>query len=49
MTEDASKENLRHRLAEKMAGEITLSDKPGEALKTFMLGRCYTGKPIHNG
>ncbi len=33
MTEDASKENLRHRLAEKMAGEITLSDKPGEALK----------------
>lgn len=37
MTEDASKENLRHRLAEKMAGEITLSDKPGEALKKWRL------------
>ncbi|HOV67772.1 MAG TPA: transcriptional regulator, partial [Methanoregulaceae archaeon] len=27
------KSGLRHRLAEKMAGEITLSDSPGRALK----------------
>lgn len=30
-------ENIRQRLAEKMAGEITLSEKPGEALKKWRL------------
>jgi putative transcriptional regulator len=29
------KSGLRHRLAEKMAGEITLSDSPGKALKKW--------------
>lgn len=29
------KSGLRHRLAEKMAGEITLSDSPGQALKKW--------------
>lgn len=37
MNEDASRENVRRRLAEKMAGEITLSEKPGEALKKWRL------------
>ncbi|MDK2891886.1 helix-turn-helix domain-containing protein [Methanohalophilus sp.] len=37
MDEDISRENVRRRLAEKMAGEITLSDKPGEALKKWRL------------
>ncbi|MBN2488398.1 MAG: helix-turn-helix domain-containing protein, partial [Methanosarcinaceae archaeon] len=37
MTENVSHENIRHRLAEKMAGEITLSEKPGEALKKWRL------------
>lgn len=37
MTEDMSHENIRQRLAEKMAGEITLSEKPGEALKKWRL------------
>ena len=37
MDEDVSKENVRRRLAEKMAGEITLSEKPGEALKKWRL------------
>ncbi len=37
MTEDASDDNVRRRLAEKMAGEITLSEKPGEALKKWRL------------
>lgn len=37
MTENAFRENVRQRLAEKMAGEITLSDKPGEALKKWRL------------
>jgi putative transcriptional regulator len=31
------KSGLRHRLAEKMAGEITLSDSPGDALKKWRL------------
>jgi putative transcriptional regulator len=31
------KSGLRHRLAEKMAGEITLSDSPGRALKKWRL------------
>ena len=31
------KSGLRHRLAEKMAGEITLSDSPGKALKKWRL------------
>jgi len=31
---NATYEDLRHKLAEKMAGEITLSDNPGETLKT---------------
>ncbi|MFH0967732.1 MAG: helix-turn-helix domain-containing protein [Methanobacteriota archaeon] len=29
---------LRHRLAEKMAGEITLSDSPGKTLKKWRMG-----------
>ncbi|WP_440952942.1 helix-turn-helix domain-containing protein [Methanococcoides sp. FTZ1] len=37
MTEDMAYENIRQRLAEKMAGEITLSEKPGEALKKWRL------------
>jgi putative transcriptional regulator len=37
MNDDASRENVRRRLAEKMAGEITLSEKPGEALKKWRL------------
>jgi putative transcriptional regulator len=37
MNDDASIENVRGRLAEKMAGEITLSEKPGEALKKWRL------------
>ncbi len=38
MAEDiSSHENIRQRLAEKMAGEITLSEKPGEALKKWRL------------
>lgn len=37
MTEDMAHENIRQRLAEKMAGEITLSEKPGEALKKWRL------------
>jgi putative transcriptional regulator len=37
MTSNESSENLRNRLAEKMAGEITLSDKPGESLKKWRL------------
>ncbi|MCQ1534267.1 helix-turn-helix domain-containing protein [Methanosarcina sp. KYL-1] len=35
MTSNESSENLRNRLAEKMAGEITLSEKPGESLKKW--------------
>lgn len=37
MTENVSHESIRQRLAEKMAGEITLSEKPGEALKKWRL------------
>ncbi|WP_406655910.1 helix-turn-helix domain-containing protein [Methanolobus sp. ZRKC2] len=37
MKEDESHEMIRRRLAEKMAGEITLSEKPGEALKKWRL------------
>ncbi len=37
MADNASRENIRQRLAEKMAGEITLSEKPGEALKKWRL------------
>ena len=37
MTQDMANENIRQRLAEKMAGEITLSEKPGEALKKWRL------------
>ena len=37
MSEDESHEMVRQRLAEKMAGEITLSEKPGEALKKWRL------------
>lgn len=32
---NASYKDLRHKLAEKMAGEITLSDNPGETLKKW--------------
>lgn len=32
---NATYEDLRHKLAEKMAGEITLSDNPGETLKKW--------------
>ena len=35
MTSNESLENLRNLLAEKMAGEITLSEKPGESLKKW--------------
>lgn len=35
MTYNESSENLRNRLAEKMAGDITLSEKPGESLKKW--------------
>ena len=37
MTSNDSSENLRNRLAEKMAGDITLSEKPGESLKKWRL------------
>jgi putative transcriptional regulator len=37
MTSNESSENLRNRLAEKMAGDITLSEKPGESLKKWRL------------
>ncbi|WMW26318.1 helix-turn-helix domain-containing protein [Methanolobus sediminis] len=37
MSEDESHDMVRQRLAEKMAGEITLSEKPGEALKKWRL------------
>ena len=37
MTSNESSENLRNRLAEKMAGGITLSEKPGESLKKWRL------------
>ncbi|NPE29767.1 helix-turn-helix domain-containing protein [Methanococcoides sp. SA1] len=37
MTKDMANENIRQRLAEKMAGEIALSEKPGEALKKWRL------------
>jgi len=33
------KDGLRHQLAEKMAGEITLSDAPGQALKKWRM--CF--------
>src|SRR4030066_577238 len=32
---NATYEDIRHKLAEKMAGEITLSDNPGETLKKW--------------
>jgi putative transcriptional regulator len=35
MASNESSENLRNRLAEKMAGDITLSEKPGESLKKW--------------
>jgi putative transcriptional regulator len=35
MVPNESSENLRNRLAEKMAGDITLSEKPGESLKKW--------------
>ncbi len=35
MVSNESSENLRNRLAEKMAGDITLSEKPGESLKKW--------------
>ena len=35
MAPNESSENLRNRLAEKMAGDITLSEKPGESLKKW--------------
>lgn len=31
-------QDLRHRLAEKMAGEITISDTPGQSLKKWRIG-----------
>lgn len=37
MASNELSENLRNRLAEKMAGEITLSEKPGESLKKWRL------------
>ena len=37
MNEDESHGMVRQRLAEKMAGEITLSEKPGETLKKWRL------------
>ncbi|AEH61708.1 transcriptional regulator, XRE family [Methanosalsum zhilinae DSM 4017] len=37
MAEGTSYDNIRKKLAEKMAGEITLSEKPGEALKKWRL------------
>jgi putative transcriptional regulator len=37
MTANDSSEDLRNRLAEKMAGDITLSEKPGESLKKWRL------------
>jgi putative transcriptional regulator len=37
MNEDESQGMIRRRLAEKMAGEITLSEKPGETLKKWRL------------
>ena len=35
MAPNESSENLRNHLAEKMAGDITLSEKPGESLKKW--------------
>ena len=37
MTGNESHDSIRQRLSEKMAGEITLSEKPGEALKKWRL------------
>ncbi|ADI75071.1 transcriptional regulator, XRE family [Methanohalobium evestigatum Z-7303] len=37
MAKNETHENVRQRLSEKMAGEITLSEKPGEALKKWRL------------
>ncbi len=37
MTDNESHDSIRQQLSEKMAGEITLSEKPGEALKKWRL------------
>jgi putative transcriptional regulator len=37
MLKDDTESNIRSRLAEKMAGEITLSEKPGEVMKKWRL------------
>ena len=37
MLGDNSESDIRNRLAEKMAGEITLSDRPGEVMKKWRL------------
>ncbi|MDI9395499.1 MAG: helix-turn-helix domain-containing protein [Euryarchaeota archaeon] len=48
MTFNDSSENLRNRLAEKMAGDITLSDKPGESLKKWRLNFEISQTDISN-
>ena len=37
MPEDNKENDIRNRLAEKMAGEITLSEKPGEVMKKWRI------------
>ena len=37
MLEDNKENDIRNRLAEKMAGEITLSEKPGEVMKKWRI------------
>jgi len=48
MTDNEAFENLKKRLAEKMAGEITLSEKPGECLKKWRLNFEVSQTDISN-
>jgi putative transcriptional regulator len=48
MTSNESSENLRNRLAEKMAGDITLSEKPGESLKKWRVNFDISQTDIAN-
>ena len=48
MADNEAFENLKKRLAEKMAGEITLSEKPGECLKKWRLNFEVSQTDISN-
>lgn len=48
MINNESFENLKKKLAEKMAGEITLSEKPGECLKKWRLNFEVSQTDISN-